>query len=99
MTTLKTALNYVKTLGNLLPAEKMLILYIIYRVEKPGDSLNMSTAQLGKAINLSSRTIQRNTNNLKEKGVLRIEKTIAESGYYTANSYFLPGWEKYNNDG
>jgi len=96
MTYLKTALNYVKTLGNLLPAEKMLILYLIYRLDEPEKGVAMSSDKLGKAINLSSRTIQRNINNLKERKVIEVRKTLAANGMIEANTYFLPGWEDYN---
>ena len=101
MISLRLALAYIQTLGEISTGEKWFILHIIHSLDgRPNLLMQASPEDITKVLKCSERTLYRHVSNLKKRDVLLVENGKNLNGATSSNKYGLPGWikffEKYN---
>jgi len=98
MVSLGTALAYLNTLGRRSPAEKILLMHLIYTLDNnPGGLVEGSAQLMAKTMGFSARSFQRHVSKLKTRGILTVHNAKSSNGMIAANQYSLPGWAEFVN--
>jgi hypothetical protein len=96
MISLGMALAYLSTLGRRSPAEKILIMHLIYTLDdEPAGRVEGSAQMMAKAMGFSARSFQRHVAKLKTRGILEVHNAKSTNGMIAANQYALPGWGEF----
>lgn len=96
MVSLGLGLAYLSSLGRRSPAEKVLILHLIYTLDdQPDGRVEGSAQMMAKAMGFSARSFQRHVAKLKTRGILDVHNAKSNNGMIAANQYSLPGWAEF----
>lgn len=93
---LKVAMNYIGTLGNLAPIEKVMVFHIIGELkDDPAGEITKSARELSRLMGVADRSVQRYVARLRKKGIIRVDEGRSPTGKIQSNSYGLVGWAYY----